>query len=144
MNRILKDLKIVSNNEDGNMIQNLYKLPNEPKHRQARVNVPKPKYVYQADLLYLPEDDGYKYALVVVDCATHAMDAVPLRDKSNDTVLKAFQRVFTGKYLAIPKFSVEVDDGKEFKGSVAKYFHDKGVILRANHFDTVNKPLLNG
>lgn len=39
----------------------------------AHVNVPKPHQIYQAELLFLPHDQDYKYALVVVDCATHAM-----------------------------------------------------------------------
>lgn len=130
MNKILKDLGVVSNNEDGNIIQNLYAFPKEPKKRQARVHVPEKQQIYQADLLYLPEDAGYKYALVVVDCANHAMDAVPLRDKNANTVLNAFEKVFKGKYLKAPKFSMEVDDGKEFKGSVQSFFKQKGIILR--------------
>lgn len=130
MNQILKDLHIVKNNAEGNLIQNLYTLPKEPKQRQARVSVPTKNQIYQADLLYLPEDDGYKYALVVVDCANHAMDAAPLRTKTNAAVLEGFKTIFKGKYLSLPQFSMEVDDGKEFKDTVKQYFRDKGVILR--------------
>ena len=36
-----------------------------------------PKAVLQADLLYLPDDKGYKYALVCVDVGSGYTDAEP-------------------------------------------------------------------
>jgi Chromo (CHRromatin Organisation MOdifier) domain len=131
MNNILKDLKIVNNPVDGNIIQNLFKLPHERPTRQAHVSVPSKGYTYQADLLYLPEDGGFKYALVVVDNATHAMDAQPLRKKDAQAVLQGFLKIFKRKYLPPPKFSLEVDDGAEFKGTVKQFFKSQGIILRS-------------
>ena len=34
---------------------------------------------HQMDILYLPEDKGYKYCLVVIDIATDNFDAQPLK-----------------------------------------------------------------
>ena len=52
-------------------------LPNlywaiEANANDKNMNVPKntntiPKCIYQADILFMPEDNGYKYVLVVVD-----------------------------------------------------------------------------
>lgn len=131
MFKVLQDLKIINDKTQDNIITNLYKRPKEDKKKLAHINVPKKGYVYQADLLFLPEDSGYKYALVVVDLATHNMDAEPIKDKSADTVLNAFKEIFKRKHLKLPKFSIEVDDGKEFKGPVKKYFNDNDVIIRA-------------
>jgi len=41
---------------------------------------------HQADLLFLPHDRGYKYALVVVDLGSRLVDAAPLKSKKADEV----------------------------------------------------------
>ncbi len=131
MNKVLKDLKLAKDDSQSNMIANLFKLPKEHPKRLAHVSVAKRGQIYQADLLYLPEDNGYNYALVVVDTATHHMDAEPLENKSTASVLNAFKSIFKRPYLKLPQYSIEVDDGTEFKGSVKKYFEDNHVIVRA-------------
>ena len=88
-----------------------------------------PNQVHQADILYLPNDDGYKFALVVCDDATRITDAVPLKTKSNEEVLKAFKTIYARKIIKLPK-KMEVDPGSEFKGSVAKWFEDQNIIVR--------------
>ena len=71
---------------------NLHKKPaKETNKKMPHVQVVEKNYVQQADILYLPDDRGYKYALVVADCCTHNMDAEPLKSKSSDDVLKAFE-----------------------------------------------------
>lgn len=130
MNRILKDLGLKGDVQEDNIITNLYKRPIEKKQRRPHVDVFAKGYVYQADLLYLPHDGPFKYALVVVDVATHAMDAEPIRDKTNATVLKAFQKIFKRKYLPMPKFKIETDPGSEFKGSVKQFFNQHNIVMR--------------
>jgi hypothetical protein len=86
---------------------------------------------YQADILFMPEDDGFRYALVVCDVAgDRATDAEPLKDKSNATVLKAFKTIFKSKYLKPPSSMLSCDSGVEFKGTVKKFFNDMGVHVR--------------
>ena len=48
-----------------------------------------PGYIYQADLLFLPNDEGYKYALVVVDIGSGLCDAEPLKSKKTTEVKSA-------------------------------------------------------
>jgi len=48
----------------------------------------------QADLLFLPNDNGYKYALVCVDVATRKIDAQPIKDKKPETVMKAIKKLW--------------------------------------------------
>lgn len=85
--------------------------------------------VQQADVLYLPNDDGYKYLLVVVDNGSRKTDAEPLKSKEPKEVLKAFLKIFKRSILKQPK-EIEVDPGTEFKSDVAKYFKDHDVVVR--------------
>ena len=78
MDQIFNKLGITSKTGEDNIVTNLTKAPKKDKG----VNMPntlagKKHAVHQMDLLFLPEDDGYRYALVVVDVATRAMDAEP-------------------------------------------------------------------
>jgi len=110
-------------------IYNLYKTPKKDKGvNMPRIEAFEENAVHQADILFLPHDGAYKYALVVVDVATRKVDAEPLKGKSADDVLNAFKKIY-GRVLKLP-MRLEVDSGGEFKGSVKKYFTDKGVFVR--------------
>lgn len=130
MEHIYKALNIQSNLHENNMIKNLFRKVTENKDTLAHIDVREKGYIYQTDLLFLPDDQGYRYALVVVDCFDNTVDAEPIKKKENNDVLKAFQKIFSRKYLKLPKFSIEVDNGSEFKGKVREYFHENNVIVR--------------
>ena len=113
-----------------NIVEELFKKPKKDKGENAtHFHTYLPNQVHQADLLFLPDDDGFKYALVVVDIGTRKTDAEPIKDKSNDTVLKAFQKIYKRSVLKLPK-QLEVDSGTEFKGTVKQYFESQGVKVR--------------
>ncbi|EGG15646.1 hypothetical protein DFA_10488 [Cavenderia fasciculata] len=66
--------------------QELYNLYKTPK-RDSFTNMPHiqeytDNFKQQADLLFLPDDNGFKYALVVVDLASRLTDAEPLQNKT--------------------------------------------------------------
>ena len=88
-----------------------------------------PNQVHQADLLFLPDDDGYKYALVVVDDATRITDAEPIKAKTAADVLEGLKTIYQRSILKLPK-KIEVDPGTEFKGVVAKWFEDQHILVR--------------
>ena len=75
----------------------------------------KPNQIHQADLLYLPIDDGYMYGLTVVDTGSRLTDCEPIRDKKAITVLNAIKKIYDRGILKIPEVSLEVDAGSEFK-----------------------------
>ena len=111
-------------------LYNLYKTPKKDKGvNMPRIEVFEENAVHQADILFLPHDGAYKYALVVVDAATKKVDAEPLKGKSAEDVLNAFMKIYGRKILKLP-MRLEVDSGGEFKGAVKKYFTDKGVFVR--------------
>ena len=82
------------------IIYKLYKRVKKDKGKNMpHYRVEDPGIVASADLLFLPHDNGYKYALVVVDNATRKVDAEPLKNKTAEAVLKAFVKIFNrGKF----------------------------------------------
>jgi len=117
--------------DKADMVQNLMAVPKSDN----KINMPhtdpyiKPSYVHQADLLYLPEDDGYKYALVVVDLGSRLCDAEPMKGKTQAETLKCFQKIYSRK-LKAPKALLQVDSGSEFKGVVTKWFNKQNIMVR--------------
>ena len=86
--------------------------------------------IQQADLLFLPNDKGFKYLLVVVDLGSRLTDATPLRTKSASAILNGFKKIYEkNKVLGFPK-RIEVDDGGEFKSVVKNWFVSKDVYVR--------------
>jgi len=84
------------------------------------------KYKTKIKNLIIPDisnNEGYKYCLVVVDAHSKKCDAVPLKDKSSDSIINAFKSIYNRKILMIPKV-MHVDAGTEFKGKVADYLVD--------------------
>ena len=112
------------------LLTKLYKVPKKDKgDSQATFHDFKPFYTEQADLLFLPMDNGYKYALVCVDCATKLCDAEPIKNKSSVTILKAIKKIWNRKIITPPK-NLEVDPGGEFKGDVKNYCNDNDIHIR--------------
>lgn len=97
-------------------------------NKSRTIDVSTPNVLQHADILFLPDVRGYKYALVVVDAASRYKAARPLKTKSAQAVLAALQDIYKRTPLTWPS-SVAVDDGSEFRGVVAKAFeaHDTSV-----------------
>lgn len=102
----------------------IYKKPAKQK-AQSRFAVEVDNALHQADLLQLPNDEGYKYALVVVDGHSRRVDAEPLKDKTAAQTKSAIQRIYArhkkGEPLSMPPAKLMTDSGPEFKGAFAKY-----------------------
>ena len=71
----IKRAEVLKNEE----LFQLYKKPKKDAKKEiAHMNGIEPKAILQADLLYLPDDKGYKYALVCVDVGSGYTDAEPV------------------------------------------------------------------
>jgi hypothetical protein len=87
--------------------------------------------IYQADLIRLPEDRGYNYALVVVDTYDRSMDAEPMKSTKSKECVQAMKKIFKRKYLDPPILMMQVDNGSEFKASFRTYITtDLQIILK--------------
>ena len=56
-------------------------LPPPKRINYSHFDVFIPNEVHQADILFLPDDTGYKYALTIVDIASRYKQAEPLKKK---------------------------------------------------------------
>ena len=122
---------------------NLTKTPGRDIERPHEY-VAAPDAVHQADVLFLPNDNGFRYLLVVVDVATRMTDAYPMKKKDQESVIAGFTKIYSrplppkkGKknpqkerILSKP-IAMQTDDGAEFTGGEArKYFKESGIGLR--------------
>ena len=113
----------------------LYQLFKKPKNDDIAPEIispedHKPNQIHQADLLYLPADDGYMYGLTVVDTGSRLTDCEPMKDKKALTTLNAIKKIYDRGIIKIPEISLEVDAGSEFKNIFSKYFKDKNINIR--------------
>jgi transposase InsO family protein len=88
-----------------------------------------PNRVHQADLLFMPNDKGYRYALNVVDIASRYKVSVPLKTKYAAGVAKELALMYKNGPLRFPK-KLMVDDGGEFKREVSTLMRNRGVEIR--------------
>lgn len=108
----------------------LTKVPPKLKKKDfGKIQSFKKNVSQQADLLMLPNDNGFRYLLTVVDIYDRTIDAEPLRSKTANEVLNAFKKIYSRKNLDIPKL-ISFDSGSEFKGDVKKYFENKNVAIK--------------
>lgn len=98
-----------------NLAKELHK-PVVRKFERRKVKVYEVNEIWAADLvdmrLYEKENDGYKYSLNVIDCFSKFVWIEPLKTKSGENVLNAFN-IILGKSGKIPNF-LWVDKGSEF------------------------------
>lgn len=123
----IDDLK---KNKKSSELNTLYKKPMpEIKGQMPIAQVFNPNVYYQADILYMPEDNKYKYILGCVDLYDGSLDAEPLKERDNKSIIKAFKEIFKRKYLDYPVF-ITLDQGTEFKGATKEYFDNNGTYVK--------------
>lgn len=111
--------------------QRLYEKPEKITGENApKITVEKPRIVIQVDLLFLPNDRGYRYALVAVDLNTRKTDAEPIKNKQPKEVVEAIKKIFNRGIVQKPQYRVESDAGTEFKGAFKKYLDDSNIRIR--------------
>lgn len=90
---------------------------------------------YQADLIdmtqYSRSNGGFKFILTVIDVFSKVAFAIPIKNKSAQTVCQAFQSVLKD---GVP-LKLQTDKGKEFENRIFKKLMDENDI---NHFTARN------
>jgi hypothetical protein len=114
-----------------NIVNNLTKPPSKDKgFNIPTTHVLEKNNTHQIDLLHLPNDNGYKYCVVVVDLNTKLIGAEAIKNKTSETVYKAVQSIYKkSKYLELPMY-IEIDQGSEFKDTFKTEFLKLGVVLK--------------
>ena len=84
--------------------------------------------IHQIDILHLPNDGGYRYALVVVDIGSRKGDARPMKTRNMTEIIKALKSMYRGRILRKPK-TIEADN--EFSKKAFKDFtNENDITLR--------------
>jgi len=105
-------------------VSEIFKIPDKVK---AYGTIPILDYgiTQQADILYLPNDGGFKYLLVVVDF-NRIVRTSNLKNLTSDSVIKGFSHIW--KSLKIPQ-RLELDKGVEFTNNNIKAYFEKNKIF---------------
>ena len=114
----------------------------QPLASRPKFDVRTPKKVHQTDSLFLPDDtlgrgrgrQTYKYALAVVDFASHYKKAEPSTSKEATEIAGTFRRIYTRGPLKWPEF-LQVDPRGEFIGVVTKLMKVNGTTIRRGRGD---------
>lgn len=118
---------------DKQIVHKLFKRPErEERGKGSRIETHIAKNnTHQADLLFMPNDGGFKYALVVVDVATGITDAEALKSKGSDEVADGLKKIYTKKLHILNKPRLlQVDPGSEFKGDTAELAQKMQIYIR--------------
>ena len=122
INNILKKLNIINDTKENNLLTTLTKVPKkEPTSHMPHYRGGSKNYSHQIDLIFLPDDNGFKYLLVAVDIGTRLCDAEPLKTKSSIEVMNALKKIYKRKILSLPKI-LGHDAGTEFEKDFHKHF----------------------
>ena len=119
--------------------QEVYNLFTKPR-KENKLDMPrfynfKEDDTHQADVLFLPHDEGYAYALVVVDIATGETDAEPLKHQKGwdgptvDDTINAITKIYSRGILKYPKRLI-TDSGPEFRDKFQKFLGIKHVSYK--------------
>lgn len=108
------------------------------KPKPKRIKFPhytqdQPNHTHQIDLLSLPVDSKYKYALTVVDIASRYKEAEPLKSKTAVDTANAIQHIYERSPLDYPK-EIMSDKGREFMGVFTELMkkHDVKIVRSLN------------
>ena len=80
----------------------------------------------QSDVAFMFEKNGFKYFLVLIDVFSRHLYVEILKDKSANTVKKAFEKIFASFTSPITK--LETDEGGEFTG-LKSFFKKEKIIF---------------
>ena len=124
-----KKTKVEKKNDKDQELNQLYTKPKVDKFKETPHNkFTELESYYQADTLYLPDDEnGYKYLLVVVDTANGKTDAEPMKTLETREFVEGFKKIF--QRMGTPKY-IQTDSGSEFKKHVKKYFKDNKIMVK--------------
>ena len=94
---------------------------------------------WEADLVDMQEfkkhNNGFRFILNVIDCLSKYAWAIPLKDKTADSICEGFKKIFLERRFPI---YIRTDQGKEFLNKKFKQFLKE---LGVHHFTSKNKDI---
>ena len=124
--------KDITKTDSEKIVKELLRRPN-PKARKMynHFSIQMPNFLHQIDLLHLPNDSGFQYALTLVDVASRYKGARPLRNKTAVATLNALLDIYEkDEYLKWPAI-INADKGGEFS-KIKKECEDRDTVFQEN------------
>lgn len=110
------------------LVEKLLQKPTKKSKLYNHFNISKPMEMHQIDLLFLPLDRGYLYALTLVDCASRYKAARPMKTKFSSEVIQHLIDIYDNdKYMTKPE-KLNLDRGGEFDSNELKAFAKRSKI----------------
>ena len=121
--QIAKDIGFNNKN-----IYDLHQIPiNREKKNEPKTPIQKINTTQQCDILYLPDDNGYKFLFVLIDY-NRFVAVRPLKTITAKDIIRCFKYIYRNTVLNYP-FIIQMDNGKEFNNKFIKaYFKNKSNI----------------
>jgi phage anti-repressor protein len=131
-----------------NETKQLYKQPFKQK-LFGKNHLPESGYHHQIDILYLPNDDGFKYLLTVIDLYDSRCDAIALKRMEMENLIHALQHLYDNSMNLIQPKLLQADqqfNNKRFKdwceeNDINYKFSDSNDHLAMSHIERLNKTL---
>lgn len=87
-----------------------------------------PKELYQMDIMYMPDDNGFKYMLTLIDVGSRKAFAHAMKTKTVENVIKCLQEMI--KLKEYPKV-LQCDNGSEFNNrKLGQWCFSRDIELR--------------
>lgn len=84
-------------------VKQLYEKPKK-ELVYPHLNIIEPNYLQEIDILYLPDDDGFKYLLTIIDVHNSLCDGRALKNMLSETIIRALDDIYDKQmYLQYPK-----------------------------------------
>lgn len=126
-------------------------LYTQPKKQKlfGKNYLPEEGYQHQIDILHLPNDNGFKYLLTVVDLYDSLCDAIALKKLEMENLIHALQHLYDNSmYLVKPRL-IQADqqfDNKLFKdwcdeNDINYKFSNTNDHMAMSHVERLNKTL---
>lgn len=113
--------KVAKSEKVAQTITQLYQQPAKQKVFGNK-QLPSNGWEVEIDILYLTNDDGFKYVVNIIDCYNSLCGGKPLKSMDMTNVCRAINDVFeNSKYLLTPK---HITAGNEFNNAVFKQWCD--------------------
>ena len=111
------------------------------KYRKPKfppIKVYKQNELFEMDLIFFTdngmaeENDGYQYAICIIDCFTKYAWVIPIKNKKSETITSEINKLFS-KLPSLPE-NIRTDKGGEFASKIFKKFvESKNINLYFSH-----------
>lgn len=126
----------------------LYKQPKKQK-LFGKNYLPESGFHHQIDILYLPNDNGFKYLLNVIDLFDSRCDAIALKQQGMENLVQALQHLYDNSMNIVKPKLIQADqqfNNNYFKdwcneNDINYKFSDTNNHLAMSHVERLNKTL---